>query len=78
MTSPKRSRDWPIESVELKISIKTDRETSRRIKEEIPGAVVKGGGCELRIFAEEPGDVAERAKVLMERLRSIERARAQV
>jgi len=73
MTSPRRRQDSPIESVELKISVRADRDTSRRIKEEIPSAVVRRGTCEVKIRAEKPGDVMDAAKAVLEKLRAIER-----
>ena len=76
MTSPRRSQERPIESVELKISIRADRETSRKIKEAIPSAVTKGGACEVKITAQRPADVMEAAKVVLEKLRAIERPQA--
>ena len=71
MTSPRRKQDRPIESVALKVTFRADRETMAKIKEVIPGAVVRGGVCEVRIEAEEPGEVAEKAKLLLEKIRTV-------
>ncbi len=75
MTSPRQRQDRPIESVELRISLKTDRDTSTRIKDAIPSAVVRGGKCEVRIEARQPAEMVEKAKAVLERLRAIEGAR---
>ena len=71
MTSHRRKHGRPIESVELKITFSGDRETNERIKELIPGAVVRGGACEVRVEAERPSDVAEMARAILERIRTI-------
>jgi len=72
LTSPRRKQDRPIESVELRITFRADRVTSKKIKEAIPSARMKEGGCEVRIEAREPGEVAERAKEILERIRKVE------
>jgi hypothetical protein len=71
LTSPRRKPDRPIESVALKITFRADRETTEKIKAAIPGAIVRGGVCEVRIEAEQPGEVAEKAKLLLERIRTV-------
>ena len=70
MTSPRRRPDRPIESVELKITFRADRATSARIKEVFPSAVLRNGACELRIEGEQPGEVADKARVALEKLRT--------
>lgn len=69
MTSPRRKRDRPIESVALKITFRAGKEASEKIRLQFPGAKVRGGVCEVRIEGERPGEVAEQAKVLLERVR---------
>ena len=64
--------DNPIESVELKISFRADRETAAKIKETIPSASLRGGVCRVKIEGKGPREVAEKAKELMEKLRSLE------
>jgi hypothetical protein len=71
LTLPRRRPDRPIESVELRISFRADRETSRKIKEAIPSVLVKGGVCEVRIEAEQPAEMAEKARTLLEKIRTI-------
>jgi hypothetical protein len=71
MTSPRRSRDRPVESVELKISFRADAKTAARIREAFPSAVLRRGGCELRIDGEEPGKVADEARKVLEKLRGL-------
>jgi hypothetical protein len=71
LTSPRRRRDSPIESVALKISLRADGDTTAKIKELIPSVRVRGGVCQVSIEAEEPAEVAEKAKALLERLRAV-------
>ncbi len=71
MTSLRRRPDRPVESVELRITFRTDRGTAAKIKESIPGTVLRSGGCEVRVEGEEPIDVAEKARVILEKLREI-------
>lgn len=70
MTSPRQRPGRPIESVTLKITFKAKKEETARIREAIPSAVMRGGLCEVRIEAEQPAEVAEKARVLLERLRA--------
>ena len=71
MTSPRRRPDRPIESVVLKVTFPADRETAERIRQVIPTVKVRGGICEVKIQAERPADVGEKAKLLLEKLRKI-------
>lgn len=75
MTSRRQRQDRPIESVELTITLKADRELARRIKEEIPSSVVKGWGCEVRIEAQQPAEMVKKARDVLEKLRAIEGSR---
>ncbi len=72
MTSPRRRQDRPIESVELRITFRANGDASRKIREAIPHARVKGGVCEVRIQAEQPSEVAEKAREVLDRVRAIE------
>jgi hypothetical protein len=72
LTSPRRRQDRPIQAVELRITFRADRATSRKIKEAIPSARIRVGGCEVRIAAQEPGEVADRAKEVLERVRAVQ------
>lgn len=71
MSSPRRRRDRPIESVELKITFRGDRETNLRIRDLVPSAMIKGNVCEVRIEGEQPGEVAEGARVILEKIRTL-------
>ena len=75
MTLPRRSQDRPVEAVKLRIALRTDRETAKRIKEAIPSAVVTGGRCEVRIEDPQPAAVIEKARAVLEKLRAIEGTR---
>ena len=55
----------------LKIQFRADKETAARIRELVPSAVVRGGVCEVKIEAEQPAEVAEQAKVLLEKIRTV-------
>jgi len=72
MTSPRRRQDRPIESVELRITFRADRATSKRIREVVPSALIREGGCEVRIAAKDPGEVAGRAKEILDKVRAVE------
>ena len=69
MTSPRRRPARPIESVSLKITFKAGRREAAKIREAIPSAVVRGDACEVRIDAREPAELAEHARVLLEKLK---------
>ncbi|MDA4124967.1 MAG: hypothetical protein OK438_05910 [Thaumarchaeota archaeon] len=71
MTSPRRSPGKPIESVQLRITFKADRATAASLKKSIPFAVLRDGGCEVKVEGESPGEVAERAREMLEILRGI-------
>jgi len=45
---------------------------SRKIKDAVPSARIRGGGCEVRISAQDPGEVAEWAKDILEKVRGVE------
>jgi len=70
-TSPKQKPDRPIESVALKIRFRADGETGARIRELVPSAVVRRGVCEVTIEAEHPAEVAEQARILLEKIRTV-------
>ncbi len=72
MTSPRRRQGSPLESVGLKITFRADRETAARIAEKIPSAVVRGGRCVVNIDGSGPAEVAEKAKAVLEQVRSVE------
>lgn len=72
MTSARR-RDEPIDSVRLEVSLRTDRATAERVKEAFPQAKVRSGRCELTLEGREPAELAEKMKVLAEKLRGAER-----
>jgi len=71
MTSPRRRQGRPIESVALKIVFRADSETAARIKRSVPNARTRHGGCEVTIDGEQPGEVAERARALLEKIRDV-------
>jgi len=59
----------PVESVELKVSIRADRATADRIRRIFPSAKVRDGTCELKVVGDKPADVAARTEEMMEKLR---------
>ena len=72
MTSARR-REEPIESVKLEISLRTDKGTAAKVKEAFPEARVRAGRCELTLEGREPSELAEKVKILAEKLRGAER-----
>lgn len=72
MTSPRRRQDRPIVSVSLRITFGADRRTRERILEVIPEATAHGGGCEVTVEGKEIARVAERLRLILEKVRSIE------
>jgi len=70
-TLARRRSDKPIDSVELRISFRADRDTVEAIKRAIPSAVLKNGVCTLKIEGEQPGEVADRAREILEKVRGV-------
>ncbi|MDG6914045.1 MAG: hypothetical protein JRN44_01335 [Nitrososphaerota archaeon] len=70
MNSPRRKQGSAIQSVGLKITFRVDRQTAAKIVEKVPSAVVKGGLCVVRIEGDGPGEVEEKAKAILELVRS--------
>ncbi len=71
MTLPRRRRGSPIESITLKIAFRADRATAAAVKEVVPSAVVRGGSCVFSIQGSEPGEVADKAKAVLEIIRGM-------
>ncbi len=71
MKSRRQSPDNPVESVELRVSVKTDRVTARRIKRLFPSAKLKQGTCEIMLTGERPDELAAKAGEMLEGLRSV-------
>jgi hypothetical protein len=71
MTSRKRRPDRPIQFVALKIAFRADREMREAVREVFPSARVRNGQCEVKIEAEQPDKVAEKARELLEKIRSV-------
>lgn len=70
MTSPRRRPDRPIESVALKVVFRASRETAERVREVVPSARFRQGSCEVKLEGETPGEVAEMAKAVLEKIRA--------
>jgi len=66
-----RKQDKPIEAVELTIEFRADKDTSEAIRSAMPFAKVKGSTCVLRIDGTNPGEVAEKAKEILEVIRGL-------
>ncbi len=77
MTSSRRRPDRPIESVELTVSFRADRETSKKIREEIPSVKARGSGLVLKVSGTRPEEVEGVLRGVLEKVREIE-GRAQV
>jgi anthranilate/para-aminobenzoate synthase component I len=50
--------------------LRADEARTAKIRELIPSVQVRSGVCHLSIEAEEPAEVAEKARVLLEKLRA--------
>ncbi|QQG48676.1 MAG: hypothetical protein HY247_08070 [archaeon] len=61
----------PIESVHLKIKFTADASTALKLKESFPESRVTGSECEISIEGSDPGEVAERAHKVLEKLRAV-------
>jgi len=71
MNSRRRRRDRPIESLALKITFRADRESAAKIRELIPTAQIRGGVCKVELEANEPAEMADRAREVLEKLRGV-------
>jgi hypothetical protein len=70
MTSHRPKPDRPIRFVELKIAFRADRRTTVSIRQSLPSAKLRNGLCEVKIQSEQPMEVAEKARELLEKIRS--------
>lgn len=66
----RRKPDRPIQSASLKITFRGSREELARIRGAVPSAITRAGVCEVTIDAEQPAEVAEKARALLEKLRA--------
>lgn len=73
MTSRRQGQGRPIESLALKITFRADRESAARIKEQIPAAEIDGGICRVELEANDPAEMAEKAREVLEKLRGVAR-----
>jgi hypothetical protein len=71
MTSRRPRPDRPIQFVTLEIAFKADKKITAAIKEAFPSASFRNGECEVKIGAERPTEVAEKARELLEKIRSV-------
>jgi hypothetical protein len=69
MTSPRRRPDRPIESVALKVVFSASKETTAKVREAVPTARFRQGSCEVKLEGQSPGEVAEKAKAVLEKIR---------
>jgi len=70
-SSPRPRHDRPIESVRLRISFRTGRNVAERIKELVPAASLRRNGCEIAIEGQSPSEVADKAKEMLEKVRTV-------
>jgi hypothetical protein len=71
MSSRRRRRDRPIESLALKITFRADGDSAAKIRELLPSAKVRGGVCRVELEAKEPAEMAEKARDVLEKLRAV-------
>ena len=68
--SPKQSHVRPIESVQLKVSIRTGRGTAVRIKGLVGSTRLLRSGCEITIEGQSPAEVATKARGVLDAVRA--------
>lgn len=71
MTSRRQRQDRPVESLALKIAFRADEKSAAKIRELIPEVRVRGGVCRVELEAEEPSEIAEKAREVLEKLRAV-------
>ncbi len=71
MTSRRPKPDRPIRFVELKIAFRADKKTTAAIRQSFTSARVRNGLCEVKIESERPAEVVEKARELLEKIRSV-------
>ena len=71
MSSRRQRQDRPIESLALKIAFRPDRESLAKVRELFPSARFSGGVCRVELEAKEPAEMAEKARQVLEKLRSV-------
>ncbi len=71
MTSRRPKPDRPIQFVELKIAFGADEKTLVAIRQSFPSAKERNGLCEVKIESDRPAGVADKAKELLEKIRSV-------
>ncbi len=71
MTSRRPRPDRPIQFVELKIAFRADKKTANAIKQTFPTSKLRNGLCEVKIESERPAEAAEKARELLEKIRSV-------
>jgi len=71
LTLPRRRRDRPIASVELRISFRPDKKSMEAMKSLIPGSALKSGAYVVKVRGEQPAEVADRAREVLEKVRSL-------
>jgi hypothetical protein len=71
MTSRRQKPDRPILFVELKIAFKADKKATAAIRQSFPSAKVHNGLCEVKIESKGPAEVADKARELLEMIRSV-------
>ena len=71
MTSRRQKPDRPIQFVELKIAFRADKKTTAAIRQSFPSAKERNGLCEVKIESERPAEVADKARELLEKMRSV-------
>ena len=74
MTLPRRRQDRPIASVELRISFRADKKSMEAMKSSIPGSALKSGAYVVKIRGEHPAEVTDRAREVLEKVRSLSAA----
>lgn len=70
-TSRRPKPDRPIQSVEMKIAFKSDKKATASIRQSFSSAKSRNGVCEVKIEAKGPAEAIDKARELLEKIRSV-------
>ena len=57
------------------MAFRADRETTDKIRQVVPGARFQRGSCQVKIDGRQPGEVADRARAVLDAIRPMKAER---